>query len=730
MSIEEQLESLNKARELVRDDPNNYIQIIPGIVSVAQRPETQFRQWCANFFLECFTCNDLDNETKQQLALNCLDPLGLLIQETSEPGDWATVKTAISCCSCIYPLIFSYVCANSGEATVWAKISDLKTKILDKWELDAESVASKKVRFGIQAACTKFAQQVISVQSYCSRDPRMNRSQDTNSEDVSLALVPPGHPLIEPSTIEAQGLGLLDRMLSVFTESHVYAPTITCTLNALFPLLTSRPSSVPKILRSILSFDTTAKTVVPQTPNSAYTDLEIKFIERSLKLMLTHCIRKELAPKFTAQIHRYISNISEARASQNLKKRLGESADQTAGDKRPKLEETGAPAAAAAKPDMPVNSSTTVPAGPLSFSSLFNLISSNDLLASFDAKELPKDIAINIALTSIALASQTLLDNSIDIIRKRYQNLLETSQSSTVSKGGASLDASYDDDEDDLDAMVAAQSAQVEAGADYGEEDDEDKEASLLPASSFSLALPSKLSTDQRKVELGRVVDRLISYSSMSTTILSSGAAKANKGLNRVAVTDWNKDTWIIIASRLATRGACNSGSVEAKTVIRKHIFNYVVANFRERLEIIISWLTEEWFNEFGSGLASDNDKPEADESNSVYYLWASQVFDHIMPLIEADDTKGFIRLLSDLPQLNRSLINKMRSLCVDPLRAKIGFMAIRYLIKLKPPVKEFCLDLLEDLYKSDEDSRKVGGAILKTYRPKFIEEQDAVKVE
>lgn len=40
--------------------------------------------------------------------------------------------------------------------------------------------------------------------------------------DVSLSMIPPNHPLLDPRLLEAEGAGLLDKMLTVLQENSRY----------------------------------------------------------------------------------------------------------------------------------------------------------------------------------------------------------------------------------------------------------------------------------------------------------------------------------------------------------------------------------------------------------------------------------------------------------------------------------------------------------------------------
>lgn len=712
ISLADQLARLKQAKLIVQKQPSHYPPILSSILPIAQRSEPELRLWCAEFLVDAFSSEDIDVETKKPLAAQCLDTVLSLLNDASYS---LIVQNTATCAATLYGLVFAYICANPSEGVVWNKLLKIKTKVLGLLESS---------HFGIQAASIKFAQQVVLVQSVGTNDPRL-----ATSNDVSLSMVPMGHPLID-NTLEAEGLGLLDRLLSVFSERRVYAPKLTCTINALYPVIKTRPAMAPKILTYILNFDSSQK-VTSGNSDDNRSELEYRFIDKSLRLMLGNIQKHNLVPKLSSRISSYLSTVSQGRASEKLKRRITQQGDDSP-SKRVRLERS----------TMPVNSSTALGSGPCSYSQLFNLINPEDPLGSFDAKELSIELAVNIALAGIAAANIELLNNSIDIIKKRYNNLKEQASLQPQFNQYYPMDGYDNEEEDDYTGMAAADDDNMQTageGEDDGQgpnsppvdSDDDDDQGALLPASSFSLPPPLPLSVEERTKQIGGVVDRLISYStfteSTNSSLSASLGANVGRSINRIAVTEWTKDTWVILASRILTRGICRS--IVDENIIREHLFNYVMGNFKDRLDLIVLWLTEEWFGEYKRN-GNDAYSPDKD---SNYYKWAEKLLDQIIPLLEPNDKKGFLRLLSDLPVLTQDLIYKIKSLCIDPYRSQMGFLALRFLIMLKPPVKEYCLNLLTDLYREDPSSG--AKAILKQYRPQVLEEvkpepKGEVKVE
>lgn len=120
--------------------------------------------------------------------------------------------------------------SNPHDSPTWDRIAAIKSNILRRW--DAASS-------GVRVCCIKFAQRVVQVQTPgIIADPRVREPgnnigeaeglteiQRSEQNEVSLALVPRDHPLIPPSRLEPEALGLLDRLLNVFHEETRYVLT-------------------------------------------------------------------------------------------------------------------------------------------------------------------------------------------------------------------------------------------------------------------------------------------------------------------------------------------------------------------------------------------------------------------------------------------------------------------------------------------------------------------------
>lgn len=180
---------------------------------------------------------------------------------------------------------------------------------------------------GVRICCVKFLQQVVLVQTPGVVDPRVNisrslrhgtsshASQRPDHNDISLTLTSRDHPLIPYASLEAEGHGLLDRLLDIihgdhgldiqpcssdlFLTGHSDGLLVTATLNALGMLIHRRPVAANKILNSVLNFNPLK---LANSPMTSKNKVVIRSIERTTRALLMN-IMKRYARATSPRIH-------------------------------------------------------------------------------------------------------------------------------------------------------------------------------------------------------------------------------------------------------------------------------------------------------------------------------------------------------------------------------------------------------------------------------------------
>lgn len=223
------------------------------------------------------------------------------------------------------------------------------------------------------------------------------------------------------------------------------------------------------------------------------------------------------------------------------------------------------------------------------------------------------------------------------------------------------------------------------------EEGEEERE--LLQLGKFSLPPPSPLSL-QETYEIGlEAIERMFAVVDQfdKTSLISR---KSKLGANRLAASNWDREGWITVLTRLATRGMGSApeeptatkrteNGPEASppmiapsalsTAIREKLYNFVIADFRGRMDVAVSWLNEEWYNDQVMAKTQVNREPQ-------YRKWMMKVMDGIFPFLESKD-RLFMRLLSEIPEVTVELMQKVKMLCLDPDRAMLGIQMLQLVV-------------------------------------------------
>lgn len=167
-----------------------------------------------------------------------------------------------------------------------------------------------------------------------------------------------------------------------------------------------------------------------------------------------------------------------------------------------------------------------------------------------------------------------------------------------------------------------------------------------------------------------------------------STKAPQQRGFNRLAAGNQDRDAWITVITRLATRASAGledtSIKAEARSIaskppfspnnaIRDAMYMYIIEDFRRRIGVAIAWLNEEWYNDRLLQQAA----PEAEFVPENYEKWMLKTLDGIMPFIESNDRNLLIRFLSEVPALNKEVLSRVVRLAKDPERVQLVVMAL-----------------------------------------------------
>lgn len=225
----------------------------------------------------------------------------------------------------------------------------------------------------------------------------------------------------------------------------------------------------------------------------------------------------------------------------------------------------------------------------------------------------------------------------------------------------------------------------------------------ILTFGTFVLPKPPPLS-EAEIAELGtEAIERIFTViTSMPQSSKATKDAPQALGFGRLAASSSDRDSWLTLFTRLATRASagleCEESDNEDASMsgqpgdrpsgarnsmsntIREMLYRYVLEDFRVRINVAISWMNEEWYNDqvqlkhAASKNTNNEDKPPIPHH---YNHWALRLLEGILPYLDSRD-KILIRFLSELPEINSILIEKVKTLANDPERVNLCVQALQ----------------------------------------------------
>ena len=321
-----------------------------------------------------------------------------------------------------------------------------------------------------------------------------------------------------------------------------------------------------------------------------------------------------------------------------------------------------------------------LPPGPVSWKELYTLTSDPGLV-HFDVKSLPLDLMMQITLPVLHRVDQQALDRAINHVQTRWLSLHKPDPS--IPQPGA-----LGDDEEDYepDFHPSEDKEQILNKAEILPPQDSTSEVALGPV---KLPQPPSLNAEETE-QIGKgTISRVFS---MMDVLEDPPISKRQKpGLNRLAGSNYDKEAWVTVITRLATRSSTgldeedveaeDSTAVSKKGAssnlrdgIRETLSKFIREDFRSRMPIAIAWLNEEWFNDQlqkqTSAQGHGDNKSRKPYRN--YEKWMLRVLDGILPYLDAKD-KILTRFLAEVPEVKEAALERVKGLARDPERVQLA---------------------------------------------------------
>ncbi|KAI6112643.1 Symplekin tight junction protein C terminal-domain-containing protein [Pisolithus sp. B1] len=652
----EQAELLAALRESLEAHPSPIPILCTTLIrTVSGAGESLLKRWVLDLLHFAICRSSLSLEVRSQLATQSVDTLASLLNDPSV----RTVKVVIQCLTTVYPLLFRTLCSNRTQRQQWDLLSQCKTRILD-------FARSPTTNTGVKLSAIKFVQKVILLQTRGISDPRLQ-----NKNDPNIANVPVDHPFIVASALEAEGMKLLESVITMLYTSQD-PDILTAIVNSWSILIKQRSSLVHLVVSSLTSW--TPVSLAGQ-PASA-----IKSVEKSIRILLVHISRGPHGSAFGAQINEALAvqaqRMERASAEEKARKAAVAAAATEATRKRP-------------PPAIPPEDQTD----PKRLKAEVDSAAANSaaFLAAFDFTTLPIGLVTDLIVANLQAFSEPALMNLVQSYRQSRSlppvppakppqppDSVARTEGTPIVKEEPVDPLKMDIDEEEVEYEPDKLNLELS-----GEEATANEE--IIPVdipddlpfdlSDFKLPSPKDLSTDER-------------------IALMRGATTSNMG--------WRRRTYSIrprLAAELSDAADKQLTALYSRQdALRQILCEYIMDDFPARLRLAITWMNEEWYNDRIRSAADPNWRPN-------YESWLNQLVSTYQTTLEGkvdgkpdSKDKAFSRFLLDLPDVPSDVLDMLRELSVEADKMHVGFTTLRDLVLERPSLRAEALRVLLDL--------------------------------
>lgn len=359
-------------------------------------------------------------------------------------------------------------------------------------------------------------------------------------------------------------------------------------------------------------------------------------------------------------------------------------------------------------------------------------ITDNVALHGFDATTVPASLAARVCVTALAAVPPELLGQAIAGIQNRMMELAAAPppplpEPIVLNADTSPLDVEDDDDEYEPDFYGAEDTEQILNKLDNAPAEEPPVQLpetvnALATLGTFSLPPPPLLDPSLA----ARVSQAAVSRVFFPLADLAGTTHHKQKaGINRLAASSFDRDSWLTVIMRIATRGtaglddspsattmkeesqssALTHGTTPSSSLpnsIRELLFQYVMDDFRRRIDVAVAWLCEEWY---ADQLAKRDSSESAGRPALHYERWAVRLLDGFLPYLTPQD-KVLTRFLAEIPELSRELLGKVKILCRDPSTVSLAVTSLLYLVMMRPPARELALDTVSEIWVECKSSR------------------------
>ncbi|KAG2113111.1 Symplekin tight junction protein C terminal-domain-containing protein [Suillus discolor] len=681
----EQADILATLRESLEAHPNPIPILCTTLIkTVSSAGDSLLKRWVLDLLHFAISRSNLSNEVRTQLASQSVETLAILLHDLNA----RTVKVSIQCLTTVYPLLFRSLCTNRTLRQQWDVLSQCKARIL-------EFIWSPTASTGVKVSAIKFMQRVIIVQTRGISDPRLQ-----NKNDPNISNVPVDHPFLPGPTLEAEGMKLLESVITMLYTSQ-NPELLSAILHSWSNLVKQRPALVQLVVSSLSSWTPAALSGLPAQ--------SVKSVEKAVRILLIHISRGPHGSSFGAQINEALSlqvaRMERASTEEKARKAALAASATEVSKKRPSSTPAEHPSdAKRMRVDVDIAGNASAA-----------------FLASFDFTTLPISLITDLIVANLqAFTEPALLELACLLgppVSRTPQPAPPTPEA-TPTPGPSAEPIVKDEpvdplqmdmDEEEMEYEPDRLNMELSGDETVAEEETipaDLPEALTIDLTDSTLLGPKELTDVERNALMRGSVGRI--WDGAEELKVDSAVASQWPGTSPT-------DMWMLLIVRMVTRVAHldgdpssaseDGGDGETKVDfysrqdnLRQTLCDYIMADFPSRLRLVTTWMNEEWYNDRIRMTDDPHWRPN-------YELWLNQVVSTYQTVLEGKPEgkpdgrdKAFARFLLDLPSVPPDVLGLLRDLSVDPDKMHVGFTSLREFVLERPSLRAEALQVLLEL--------------------------------
>ncbi|KAL5040183.1 hypothetical protein RTP6_007225 [Batrachochytrium dendrobatidis] len=715
-SVPEKTDALKACVDYISDNIHFFaINFLPVILPLAsQESDANLRiQLLQVIEKVCSVLSSGSQEVRYPVIAGCIEAVAVMFADETI----SVRKRLILTLTNMYPEAFRILCVTPGDSKYWQILSILKTQIDGFFVHENEGIRINAAR-------------------YLSKVAIMQAPPDVTDNDTiaSLSLIPADHPYMNNQQLVAESVTLLDKFLTLLrAHAQIQATGLftSAIINCLHDIIISRKQYAQAALKVLLEF-------FKQQRPSHLTSFQYKSVRRTLKVVFLSVFTIASLEPIQPEIIEALEQIGakpyeiQGRLRRAMKRSIPADFDDEIedwkrarfavhGTTEPSYEQRAAFAAnillvgIEKVPLMDVIETIIQVVGTRTteqFEQDIQMHLENEAIRTEKEKAAQTAVVQDPRLRAAAMQAATQpVVPKVDPVAEALARQIQQDTSNLM----AEIQVCIQLHQQQLQVQAVTQTQagipgfKEETDLNHAGGIDATMKAGAAIGSGSALALETFVSAEERSELVVETLERIFAMESHFSIPTAAGAklpALIPRDNNSILAARLG---WIVMTIRVVTRSSMQADR------LRQKLLDFILADFKKRVNIAILWLHEEqflsqsgntdsytiWLKNILDGLARDRESRNGSTgtlqnptSDRIDTSVRDNQFEKLHAALDPED-RAFVRLLIESPVFTDIAMDHILACCESSNNIYLGVSALRELINSRPAVRDNCLEKL-----------------------------------